>query len=154
MKKSKTYISDTVLSFNVQKAGANKHTHVSFTPLTLRGSMLTTTDQALQEAIERHQLYRSGTIQLASSIPVEEKSVIPHTLTSPEDAAASYGDTTFTGVVDDDSQPKTTTLTFSSVVEGKDYIAETYGVSRTKLRTRADIEKAGEAHGVKVEWEK
>ncbi len=154
MKESKTYISDTVLSFNVKKAGAGKYTHVSFTPLTLRGSMLTTSDQSLQEAIERHQLYRSGTIMLASSVPVEEKSVIPHVSATAEDAAASYGDTSYAGVVDEDKQPKETVLTFSSVVEGKDYIAETYGVSRTKLRTRADIEKAGEAHGVKIIWEK
>jgi len=154
MKESKTYISDTVLSFNVTKEGATKHTHVSFTPLTLRGSMLTTDDARLQDAIERHRLYRSGCIKLSSAVPIEEKSVIPHVSAAPADAAASYGDTTFAGVVDEDRQPQETVLTFSSVVEGKDYIAETYGVSRTKLRTRADIEKAGEAHGVKIVWEK
>ncbi len=41
---------------------------------------------------------------------------------------------------------------FASVVEGKDYLADRYGVSRTQLRTRAAIEALAAEKGLKVAW--
>ena len=146
-KTSKTYASGTLLCFNVKKEGSTKHTHVSFTPLTLRGSMLTTDDKALQDAIERHRLFREGKIRIASEIPIEERQLVAF---GAGEEVSQYGDTTFGPVVEEEKKP--VTMEFASVVEGKDYMADTYGVSRTKLRTRADIEKAAKDNGITIKW--
>ena len=37
--------------------------------------------------------------------------------------------------------------------DAKDYLADKFGVSRSKMRSRADIEKVATDNGVKITWE-
>lgn len=145
----KTYIASSVLSFNVRLEGAKKH--MSFSPLTLGGSMYTTSDERMQQAIERHRLFHSGAITILETIPLEKKTNVARPTKTAGEAAARYGDTVFS-VAGTEGKKKAVVLEFSSLAEGKDYMADTYGVSRTKLRTRADIEKAAKENGVAIKW--
>ena len=36
--------------------------------------------------------------------------------------------------------------------DAKDYMADKFGVSRSKMRSRADIEKVAAENGVKIIW--
>lgn len=149
---TKTYISTTVLSFNVKLEGAKKH--MSFTPLTLGGSMYTTSDGKLQDAIERHRLFQTGVITILDEIPLEKKTNVARPTKTADEAAASYGDTVFSVASTEKPEKKEVVLEFGTLAEAKDYIADAYGVSRTKLRTRAGIEEAAEQNGVKIEWKR
>ena len=127
----KTYKSKTGISFNVHKTGAKKRTHVNFDPMTLNGSIFTTDDELLQEAIESHNFFKEGVITIDF---VEEDDATP----SPSDG--------------EEKEEKKEVVEFGSVVEGKDYLAERYEVSRTQLRTRAAIESLAAEKGLTVVW--
>lgn len=134
----KTYVSNTGLSFNVKKADAKKKTHVNFDSLTINGSIFTTDDERLQEAIEAHRFFKEGTITIAKE--EDEK--------APDTDNVTESDTT-EGEAQED---KKEVVEFASVVEGKDYLADAYGVSRTQLRTRAAIESYAAEKGLTVVW--
>lgn len=46
-----------------------------------------------------------------------------------------------------------TPLSFANEEDAKEYIANKYGVSRTRLKTRASIERAAVELGMTIEWE-
>ncbi len=125
----KTYTSPTAVSFNVRLAGG--HAHVAFIPHTLGGSSFSTSDVRLQEAIEKHH-YFGRLIQLEAT-PSQQ----------PVTAGVKGGSSEA-----DSGKPKE--MRFYSLADAKDYVAEQWDVSRTKLRTRAQIEEAALEHGVVV----
>lgn len=43
-------------------------------------------------------------------------------------------------------------MEFDTNDEAKDYLEQQFGVSRSKLRTRADIMACGEGYGVKISF--
>ena len=118
----KTYTSKSEISINVRVGGRMRH--IAFVPHTLGGSSLTIDDPALQEAIERHRFF--GTRITAA--PVEQAPATTTVETETENVPAP--------------------LTFGTLTEVKDYIAERWGVSRTVLRTRAQIETVAAEHGM------
>ncbi len=134
----KTYVANTGLSFNVTKADAKKKTHVNFDSLTINGSIFTTDDERLQEAIEAHRFFKEGTITIAKEEDEE----------APETDNVTDSDT----LEEESKEDKKEVVEFASVVEGKDYLADTYGVSRTQLRTRASIESYAAEKGISVVW--
>ena len=125
----KTYSSSSAVSFNVRLADG--FAHVAFIPHTLGGSSFTTADTRLQEAIERHR-YFGNIIRLEKPLP-------QRTIPSPDlfDHAAGTSSP---------AAPKE--MTFFSLADAKDYVATQWDVSRTKLRTRAQIEEVALEHGV------
>ncbi|MBR7055284.1 MAG: hypothetical protein IKI26_11080 [Prevotella sp.] len=118
----KTYIADTEMCINVRVGEG--HAHVAFIPHTLGGSSLATDDPLLQEAIERHRHFGTR-IHLAPP-------------TEPEPPARRQ----------ENKERKPEHLTFTSLNDAKDYCADTFGVSRTLLRTVAQIEALAAENGI------
>lgn len=120
---TKTYTSKTEVTFNVRVGDA--WVHVGFVPLTLGGSYFTTSDTRLQEAIERHRFY--GRLVTAMPLAPAEDNPTPNDADKPSNSP----------------QP----ISFGSLADAKEWVAAEYGISRTLLRTRAQIEAVALDHG-------
>lgn len=121
----KRYRSATVLSLNVMIDGKYKR-HVTFNAAACSGSSLATSDERLQKALEAHYLFGKKFV-LAG---VEEE--------KPADDNAEEKSVEATKVQ----------VSVSSLSDAKDYLAEKFEISRTKLRTRDAIIKTAEQYGV------
>lgn len=97
---------------------------LAFNPLTGGGSYFETSDEQLQKAIENNANYGKTFI----SMEVEKQA-------APAPAAK-----------EEPKGPKQ--ISVSSLDDAKDYLAERFGISRTKLRSKAAILAAGEEHGI------
>lgn len=136
----KKYIAKTNTSINVVDADG-KNIHVAFTPLTMGGSVFYTDDEKLQDAIERH--YKFG-----RQIRVEEvaqKTAAPTTKASTEEAQQDDEEAT----TEEGDELKTITVTDAG--SAKDYLANNFGVSRTKLKSIAQIKAVAQAHNIVFE---
>ena len=111
----KTYHSSTEISINVS-VGDNT-IHLAFVPLTLGGSTFTTSDANMQQAIEGHRFF--GTRIKLMAAESEERQVDEHPAERHDDMPV--------------------VISFSSMADAKDYCADTFGISRTRLRSRAQI---------------
>lgn len=120
---TKTYISTTEVCFNVCVAG--EWTHVSFVPLTLGGSYLTTSDARLQDAIESHRFF--GTLVILGRVD----DTPPPPRTDTEEHA--------------DDQPQS--ITFCSINDARAWLAEKFGTSYGKIRHKEQIECAALEQG-------
>lgn len=122
----KTYVSHSEISINVMVGGA--HVHVAFIPHTLGGSSMSTADPQLQEAIERHRYFGTRiTLMPPQTTPV-------HGASTRQEA----------------KEPQL--LTFTSITDAKDYCADTFGVSRTLLRTMQQIIDLAADNGVVIQF--
>lgn len=121
----KQYRSATVLSLNVMIDGKYKR-HVTFNAAACSGSSLATSDERLQKALESHYLFGKKFVLSGAE---EEKPV----------AAVEAAE------ADEDKKVK---VSVSSLSDAKDYLAEKFEISRTKLRTRDAIIKTAEQHDV------
>lgn len=101
-----------------------KSTRVSFTPMTGGKSMYITKDEELQNAIERHSWF--GKIFFLLS---EEEEKQP-------------------AEVKEEKAVNKKTLRVSCIDDAKDYLADVYGVSRTKMRSVEAIKVIAEEKGV------
>ena len=115
----KKYIAKSDISLSVGKM------HVSFRPLTDGGSVFYTDNESLQKALEAHPKYG----KLFSEAPVEAAPVV-----KPKKVEAKP-----TG-------PKQVMVT--CLEDAKEYLVETYELSRTKLRSRQSIVDAAAAKGI------
>ena len=124
---SKTYKAKTCISVNVRlKSGKSKY--ITFTPQTLGTSIYTTANTDIQNALERHPRFGK------SFNMVEEQA----------EAAP---------VAEQVSQEKEEIVkAFRCLDDAKEYLADKFGVSRTKLKTRAAAEETAKAHGERIEW--
>lgn len=100
--------------------------HVAFTPLSDGSSTFATADANIQKAIERH--YRFGSMFFEIETPKEPERVQQK-----------------------EEEQKPLTVKVTDLDSAKDYLAETYGVSRTQLRTQRAIEAAAAANGIVFE---
>lgn len=122
------------MSINIRLDGG-KYLHVSFTPQTGGGSIFYTNDAGIQAALERHprygRLFREDTAYKprAEALPSSGKE---------EHADGEPGEGKRIVKVGDPE-------------EAKAYLAENFGVSRTKLKSLKAIREAAEAHGVEFE---
>ena len=120
----KTYTASSELSFNV--CMGTGHRHVAFVPFTRGGSALTTDDTELQDAIERHRFFGTRiTMTIDDSKPAERPAK---------------------------AEPEAEQVHFTSPSDAKDYVAERWGISRTQLRTCAQIAQIAAAHGVIIHF--
>ena len=116
------------------KGGGNAH--VSFTELTGKGSVFTTDNELLAESLRQH--HKFGKLFKEEEVKEEHPAAkATGTVTEPTDDATG----TTEGV-----------LTFDNNEDAKDYLAEKYSISRSKMRTRAAIVEAAKGVGVQVSW--
>lgn len=118
------------------KGGGNAH--VSFTELTGKGSVFTTDDKRLAESLRQH--HKFGKLFKEEEVKEEHP------------AADAKGGGENAAEVHDAAGKAEDALTFDNNEDAKDYLAEKYGISRSKMRTRAAIVEAAKGVGVQVSW--
>lgn len=110
----------------------------------------TTESLLMQQSIERSSDYKRGLIKTIRSEELEEELPIirngAEAGTEPESERSAEAD---------GGEPKVELrqMTFSCNDDAKDYLEETYGYVRSKLRNREDIFSAGVAHGIEIMFE-
>lgn len=119
-----TYHSPTELTINVRVKGV-KH-HLVFTPTTLGESFLNVSDPLLQRAIEQHPYYG----KMFQRLPEKES-----TPSQPPPDNAKKGD----GLIH---------IPFTDFDDAKERLVELTGISRTALRTPADLREAATKNGI------
>lgn len=106
---------------------------ISFSAQTGGGSTYVTSDAAIQSALERHS-YCGKLFFPVKSAALPQRTAIPRPAVAAAKKAAAA--------------PKVRRLEMSSLGDAKDYLAEHYGLSRTKLRSKTAILAAGKEHGI------
>lgn len=144
----KTYKSNTNISINVVLK-TKKSLHISFTPLSNGSSVFTTDNEDVQNAIEQHykygKLFKLQSSQGQSTVKPTETDAAGQdddAETQSEDAGASDEST---------STDTMKTVKVSDLASAKDYLADTFGISRTILRSKKAIEEQAAAHGIVFE---
>lgn len=126
----------------------------------------TTKNFMIQHAIEHSYDFRRGLIQIINEHELDEEVQISH---NPVAIEPEFGDDEVKAKVEDvvsggtdglegtevsdvteGAESSETEVEFSTNDEAKQYLESQFGVQRSKLRTRADIEKAGMQYGVKI----
>ena len=138
----KKYIAKTNISINVVLgSGANRH--IAFDALTCGGSVFYTDDPELQRAIERH--YKFGSLFRLS------QETDGHGSTGHIEGTASDADETATTTGLDGGETESDRLkpvVVSDPDSAKAYLADHFGISRTKLKTIKAIKEAAAANGI------
>ena len=132
----KKYTSKSTIAINVS-LGEGKNIHVSFGAVTGRGSVYYTNDEALQAALEKHHQY-GRLFKLQETIDEQPASV--DSLEGGEEATASPTETLH---ADAGSM-----VHVDGLDDAKEYLCEHFGISRTKLRTKASIIGAATTNGI------
>jgi hypothetical protein len=147
----KTYKSNSSISINVVLSN-KKNLHVSFIPSSSGISTFTTGDENIQKAIENHSSFRK-LFRLAGTKGTDAELLIPagtkgtdaeHLIPAEsggnidpyEDAAEGSKE---------GSRQRMKAVKISDIATAKDYLADTFGISRTAMRsTKQILEKASE----------
>lgn len=117
------YKSDSILSVSIIVNGVNRR--INFNEITGTGSIYIPTSQEEADALEKHYLFGTNFKKIEEIIP---------------DAVNS-----------DDAQPKETSFTKVNVTcldDAVDYIADNFGVSRTKMRGIKSLMLQAQEHGI------
>lgn len=142
---TKTYKSRTCIAINVVLA-SKKNRHISFEPCTDGSSTFTTTSSDIQEAIEKHYNYNKLFFLESSIVEKEDEKKSEKTTETGDGVDEPTGD----------DEPKDTKSTgddvkkveISDIEAAKDYLADTFGISRTLLRSKKAIMEQAQAHNV------
>ena len=154
----------------VIKVGKNNmkvlFTDGSVSAMGVNPATFTTENFMVQHAIENSTDFKRGrikvvnTIELKEELRIERNSVkpaaeVPSPTPSPSPAeSATVPDTQADNVAEAEDKaeaaPATTQVEFSCNDDAKDYLEQTFGFVRSKLRNRDDIVAAGKAHGVEI----
>lgn len=128
---------------------------VSFTggtvaPSGAQPAFFMTKDPITQFVIENSKEFKSGFIHIEM---VQETPGTHPRMATPK-AVKSSGEPEGDAPLKETEEPKTkgTEMNFACNDDAKDYLAETYGVSRSKMRNKADIEKAAKDYGITIIW--
>lgn len=126
----KKYKAKTCVSINVQLSNG-KNRHVTFDSVSGCGSVYYTDDVELQRAIERHYKYGKlfKTDEAFGQIEIEPA--------EPEEA--------------EETETSNKKVSVSDPDDAKSYLASTFGVSRTKLKSLKAIREAAAQYGVEFE---
>lgn len=130
---AKKYIAKSHVAINVVLPTSGKSHHVSFLPLTGGGSMFITDSEDLQQALEAHRKF--GKLY---KIDISYKDE-PEQTEDPQEQGA-----------EDVAVKK---VEVASLDDAKNYLVDNFGISRTKLRSRKQIEDAGAANGIEFSFE-
>lgn len=131
----KYYSSDSHIAINVLLENGNSM-HIAFTPISNGGSTYNTESEVVQNALENH--YRYNDLFVLDHVedtnaPIEEPT--QNTEEDPNQAEES----------------NIRKIRVSDIGEAKDYLAETFGVSRTSLRGQKAILEAAKANNIEFE---
>lgn len=127
----------------------------------------TTENFLIQQAIENSGEYRRGRIRTVSTVELDEEVRIERagaagaveaekSVAAPAEAAKAEAETANTPDaadapdVTEAADADMTQVEFSCNDDAKDYLEQTFGYVRSKLRNREDIVNAGKAHGVEI----
>ena len=138
---TKTYTSYTHVAFSVVLEGG-KSKRVSFAPRTGSGSVFYTDDEKLQKAIEKHPAFGKKFF-LAGGQTAAKKAAAPVSKKLEEAATASASAA--------EAAPKkvqTREIPFTNLSDAKEYLAKTFEIGRTQLRSKEAIKKYAALHGV------
>ena len=123
--------SHVALSVPMEKGNA----HVSFVEKTGEGSTFYTNNDKLAEALRKHPKFG----RLFREEEVKEEPVKKPTATSDTTGGEA-------------GAGKTPKVSFSNNEDAKEYFADRFGVSRSKLRTRQEIESIAKDKNIVIEW--
>lgn len=138
------FISKSHVAINVVM-GNGANVHVAFSELTGGGSVFYTNNNNLAEAMRRHHKY--GKLFKEVEMPAPKPEVKAAAVaSSPASQPAN------TQQVQQDPGPRDKEVSFKNNEDAKDYLAERFGISRSKMKTKAAIEEAGKGVGIKVKW--
>jgi len=131
----KYYSSDSHIAINVLLENGNSM-HIAFTPISNGGSTYNTEEEVIQNALENH--YRYNDLfgldrEEDTNAPIEEPT--QNTEEDPNQAEES----------------NIRKVKVNDLGEAKDYLAETFGVSRTSLRGQKAILEAAKANNIEFE---
>lgn len=162
----KRYIAKTNVSINiVLPTGANRH--IAFSSLTGGGSVFYTDDPEIQNAMERH--YKFGSLfRIDNKYAAEKQRNKPAPKPKPQ---ATTDTTEAAPATDEETEPSTDeqpteaetdeaeaetdnglkTIVVSDPDAAKAYLAEHFGLSRTKIKTLKAIKEAATANGIVFE---
>ena len=129
----KEYRAHSAISMNIILP-SGKSAHASFDALTGGGRMYVTDSAAIQQGLESHPRFGKmfKLVKVGEDKPVEK---VESKVESREPA------------------PKIATINVASLEDAKNYLVETFGISRTKLRSRKAIEDAGAANNVEFNFQ-
>lgn len=130
----KKYQAGTDLAFSVMVG--NERMRINFEGKTMGSSVYMTRDPKVQKAIESHYWFKDKFFLVESIDEKKEAAEVK------KKAAAK----TKKNVAD---EKKTHSVT--DVEDAKDYLAETFGVSRSKMKTKEDILAIAKEKGVELE---
>lgn len=131
----KYYSSDSHIAINVLLENGNSM-HIAFTPISNGGSTYNTEVEVIQNALENHYRYNDLFVldrEEDTNAPIEEPT--QNTEEDPNQAEES----------------NIRKIRVSDIGEAKDYLAETFGVSRTSLRGQKAILEAAKANNIEFE---
>lgn len=128
----KIYKSRTSIAVNVVLS-SGKSLHVAFTPLSDGSSVYVTDNEDVQRALERH--YRYGGLFRVVEVVEDESGKAASPPVADEEA-------------DEDGLHR---IVVSDLSAAKDYLADTFGISRTALRSERAILAAAAEHGIAFE---
>lgn len=151
----KTYKANTNVSINVVLP-SKKNLHISFTPLSNGSSLFTTDNEDIMRAIESH--YNFGRLFRLHSAQDENEKKGAKATENPEKKETKTDGST--GENENNGQDGSTTeengaalkkVKVSDPSAAKDYLADTFGISRTSLRSMKAITEQAAANGIEFE---
>nr|DAK08419.1 MAG TPA: hypothetical protein [Caudoviricetes sp.] len=129
----KKYKSRSAISINVV-LDSKKSMHIAFTAQSDGGSVYITDNKNVQNALERH--YKYGTLFKLAGV---------------EDEASKESQSKETQDTEQEEKNKKRTVKVSDIAAAKDFLADTFGISRTSLRSEKAIREAAEQHNIEFE---
>jgi len=121
--KRKIYTSMSIPHFSIGG------TRIAFTPLSTKSSYYETTDEALQKRMEAHpwfgDKFRLKTVEETETTAKTDKKV-------------------------DDAPKEMKKISFTTLADAKEWLANEYGVARSNLRKKEDAVAAGKSYGVEI----
>ena len=154
----KKYQSKTSISLSVLM-NTGKSVHVSFDSITGGGSVFYTDDEELQEALAKHhkygRLFKEAELMKPVAAPTpavkEEENINDVEDTEEEvDEAENEAPEDNGEEVQEQEAPVATgkQIHVTDLEDAKNYLADNFGVSRTKTRSKKAIVEAAEANGI------
>lgn len=131
----KYYSSDSHIAINILLENGNSM-HIAFTPISNGGSTYNTEVEVIQNALENHYRYNDLFVldrEEDTNAPIEES-----TQNTEEDP-------------NQEEESNIRKVKVNDLGEAKDYLAETFGVSRTSLRGQKAILEAAKANNIEFE---
>ena len=155
---TKTYKANTNISINVVLP-SKKNLHIAFVPLSNGSSVFTTDNEDIQKSVENH--YKFGKLFKLHSVHGQSETVETAGKASKNGSSEKlHAESTHNETGRQDEMPQedagdnnTTSrkVKVSDIASAKDYLADTFGISRTSMRSTKAIMEQAAANGIEFE---